>query len=488
MMGTPHTVQVLPNGFNISLADVLAKYSLGVEGLSVRVTGMLTATSSQWHRFGVLVDPRTLIRLWIDDHRLIDEWAYNPNAGPSPVTHSLLPNVSMTSRPVSIRVDMRPNSTFAALQLRWAVDPSETDQLIPASQLSPEVSSQQKKRRFLQERTARGWNQWARASNLAEVVLPHQVGVDLGIHDGLSGKTFRSGLLNPQFHNSPPVRMGNHAFDGSFSEIAFVPFPRGTKGVASTSALNVSVVTTTSKHEIPQVNPATSAAPMDETPVDYDNYVVITTNASTAAAAAAANLSLTIYPQAFFGAFAKVTTKAVAATEAGAGAGAVSIELDAGDLGVVSVTFSTAPSVLKPSGDPVPPAFVFPLTERPFVIALKFSPPTASTAFANTTHALALAQRGRAATQAAVSAMAQSTWTAASSKLFTKSDLYDASDALSTVIAWNVNFDPRVAVTVPVSRTFEVGYDFIFFDWDMYFLSLMAGTLPAAGNTIYVSI
>ena len=29
------------------------------------------------------------------------------------------------------------------------------------------------------------------------------------------------------------------------------------------------------------------------------------------------------------------------------------------------------------------------------------------------------------------------------------------------------NFDPRVAVTCPVSRTFESAYDFIFFDWDM---------------------
>jgi hypothetical protein len=33
-----------------------------------------------------------------------------------------------------------------------------------------------------------------------------------------------------------------------------------------------------------------------------------------------------------------------------------------------------------------------------------------------------------------------------------------------------------------VSRTFEAAFDFIFFDWDMYFLSLMAGTRPAADD------
>jgi hypothetical protein len=49
-------------------------------------------------------------------------------------------------------------------------------------------------------------------------------------------------------------------------------------------------------------------------------------------------------------------------------------------------------------------------------------------------------------------------------------DWRDAYDAMMTVIAWNVNFDPRVAVTAPVSRTFESSFDFIFFDWDMYFL------------------
>ena len=60
--------------------------------------------------------------------------------------------------------------------------------------------------------------------------------------------------------------------------------------------------------------------------------------------------------------------------------------------------------------------------------------------------------------------------------------LTEAYDAMMTAIAWNVNFDPRVYVTCPVSRTFEANFDFIFFDWDMYFLSLMAGTDPAASN------
>lgn len=62
-------------------------------------------------------------------------------------------------------------------------------------------------------------------------------------------------------------------------------------------------------------------------------------------------------------------------------------------------------------------------------------------------------------------------------------ELTEVYDAMATAIAWNVNFDPRVSVTCPVSRTFEAAFDFIFFDWDMFFLSLMAGTSPAAENS-----
>ena len=43
--------------------------------------------------------------------------------------------------------------------------------------------------------------------------------------------------------------------------------------------------------------------------------------------------------------------------------------------------------------------------------------------------------------------------------------LTDAYDAMMTSVAWNVNFDPRVYVTCPVSRTFEGAFDYIFFDW-----------------------
>jgi hypothetical protein len=116
----------------------------------------------------------------LQDHRLVDAWGSHKEASPS--TPGLLPNVSLAiSRPVFIRVDLRPWSNRLAFRLDWTSSPDGTPAAIPPAALSPAVSPQQQQRRTLQERAATGWNQWVRSSNLAQVVLPQQVGVDLGI-------------------------------------------------------------------------------------------------------------------------------------------------------------------------------------------------------------------------------------------------------------------------------------------------------------------
>lgn len=88
---------------------------------------------------------------------------------------------------------------------------------------------------FSQERAASGWNQWHRKSNLAQIILPHQIGIDLAIVDRDTGAAYRYGLLTPQFHSAVPVRMGMHAYDGSYSALSVVPFP------TTTTRANVSV-------------------------------------------------------------------------------------------------------------------------------------------------------------------------------------------------------------------------------------------------------
>jgi hypothetical protein len=114
MRGTPRCTLTLPNEFNISLVDAC----IGMTGVppdeaSMRVTATLTtaatatvtsADTDVWHRFAVRVGRLAWVRLWVDDHRLVDQWS-GPH-DPTPTTPALLPNVSLSaSRPVSIRLE-----------------------------------------------------------------------------------------------------------------------------------------------------------------------------------------------------------------------------------------------------------------------------------------------------------------------------------------------------------------------------------------------
>eukprot|EP00937_MAST-01D_sp_MAST-1D-sp2_P000301 g301.t1 len=443
--------------------------------LSARITGTLTAPAAgndrNWYRFGICATNTTWTRLWIDDHRLVDAWGPHGAADlAAPVTPALLPNVTLSAtRPVSVRVDMRPMGETLRFELRWTDGGAAAPARIADTALSPRVSAAQRARRKLQEAAATGWNQWARPSQLAQIVLPQQVGVDLGVRES-GGKLYRHALLAPQFpakDGSPPVpvRLGHHAYDGSYSSLSFVPFPAGTRGVAAASALNLTVQSAV------EVGTGAGAAEA-EAAYQRASYVIVQTNASSAAAARAANLSLEVCAAAFWGADAALSVLSTAHDGARPG-----LRLDAGELGVLQVTFSQPPLPPAPvtqaqaaQAAQAAPTLAFALTAEPLVILLSFEPGAARAP--DEARARELVAAGAAEARAHV---------AAASAAFPF--LAEAYDAMFTAIAWNVNFDPRVAVTVPVSRTFEANFDFIFFDWDMFFLSLMAGTAPAAEHS-----
>ena len=343
----------------------------------------------------------------------------------------------------------------AKLTLQWRSDSHLLLEPIPDAQLSTAVPVTEMHRRALQERVATGWNQWARPSNLAQIVLPQQVGIDIGVMNRRSGQEFRHALLAPQFPSARgpavPVRMGTHAMDGSFSRLSFVPFPVGTVGARPCSSLNFTVETGTSNN----------------TSSGDDNFMIIGSNASDAAAARAANMSIVVHPQVFWGAAAELSLVRHSSD-------AASLLLDAGELGEVTVRFSRSPlpssrneSCMDGSLSHRFSCLMFEVTEEPLVIAMSFSNGGTTPNIAAARNCLKLAeQKVFAELEAASSIIGQA--------------LVEGYDAMATAIAWNVNFDPRVSVSVPVSRTFESSFDFIFFDWDMYFLSLMGATSPAA--------
>ena len=491
MRGTPRCTVALGNGFSFSLSKMCASSSASASGkgvglpplspgeASLRITGTLTAPSAAtaWYNFTADVGTMAWVRLWVDDHRLVDEWGLQSDPHPrGMVTHALLPNVSMTSeRPVTIRVDLRPMDVEAEFELSWTAKRGDPHAIVPAGALAARVSEQQMERRALQERASTGWGQWQRSSNLAQITLPHQVGVDVGVRDMVSGNEYRYGLLTPQFKSrrgpAVPVRMGRHAYDGSYSELHIVPFPVGTPNVSSAGALNFTVESATSRYFTPMDRGAAASGAGGAGGVYEDNVVVISTNATTNAAAAASNLAIVVHPQSFWGAHSVLSRNDNVDKK-----NSSTLTLQAGELGTVTVSFSRPPlpasatkgvHCLDGEAPTRIPCLAFAVTDEPFVISLSFN----GASPADLAGAQAAVSKGSAAVLAEIDAAAK-----------TVGGLSEAYDAMMTAIAWNVNFDPRVAVTAPVSRTFEQGFDFIFFDWDMYFLSLMGGTVPAAIN------
>jgi hypothetical protein len=373
MGGTPRCTTTLPNDFNRSIASLCPAASLG-DDCSLRIEGTLTAaaaTSPEWRAFSVSVGRAAWVRLWIDDHRLVDQWS-GPHSDPA-VTPGLLPNVTLAAdRPVFVRVDLRPWAPWAALALSWRADAAQPFALIPtASALSDTVSSAQTKRRVLQRRAASGWNQWARHSQLANIVLPQQVGVDLALKQRATGATYTRALVVPT-HGAKvdnAVRMGSHAYDGTFAELSFVPFPRRS---SVGTGLNITVASAT-------VAPSSAGANEEERGEGLvaggggrTRVVLVSSNASTAAAAAAANLSVVVSAAAYWSAAATLSV----------GADGRSIALDAGELGVVTATFSQPPLRVADATDATAPALEFAVLATPLAISLSFAPAPAPPAVA----------------------------------------------------------------------------------------------------------
>lgn len=78
MRGTPKCVTTLPNGFSKSmdsLCDGVAAEHVGIP--SIRLTGTLTppAAAATWYNFSAVVGEKAWVRLWIDDHRIVDQWS-----------------------------------------------------------------------------------------------------------------------------------------------------------------------------------------------------------------------------------------------------------------------------------------------------------------------------------------------------------------------------------------------------------------------------
>ena len=148
MRGQPICTGNVQNGFNHTVKEICGHNSshgnISTEIFSARLTGTLVVpnAASMWFNFSAVVGTKSWLRLWVDDHRIVDSWpptalssADRAGGKFAPVTPSLLPNCTLEhKRPVSIRVDMRPNDTYILFLLQWTSNPGHPYVAVPSSQ------------------------------------------------------------------------------------------------------------------------------------------------------------------------------------------------------------------------------------------------------------------------------------------------------------------------------------------------------------------
>jgi hypothetical protein len=75
MRGTPACTMTVPNGWKAKTSTLCAGTTLVPGEFSIRLTGTLAAPGSpRWHNFTATVGTTAMVRLWVDDHRLVDAW------------------------------------------------------------------------------------------------------------------------------------------------------------------------------------------------------------------------------------------------------------------------------------------------------------------------------------------------------------------------------------------------------------------------------
>ncbi len=170
-------------------------------------------------QFAVTVDEEAGVLMWLDSHILFDEWANftsglrvpqalrnpqrtrpHPNGGAAPPLITALANITLSlgqSYAFRMQYFHFSNASFGIIQLYWSCTGSgsgsgdssseeDDDVLPPPTIVPPEVftaviSDSEQKRQDLRRSLANGWGEWWDYNMLASVYLPHSFGFDSGI-------------------------------------------------------------------------------------------------------------------------------------------------------------------------------------------------------------------------------------------------------------------------------------------------------------------
>ena len=508
---------------------------------SARIDGMIRAPSEGSWQFQIKTNGA--VRFFVDDHILVDSscvpvppelattmgdhedgmrcdtWsapdkhASVTHVGRDNVTH----HISAKEGGLHLRLEwLHYGGGPADLEVLWRLGtPSKSSNgggesdsgfvSIPSTALGVNVSPAEEWRQSLQANLSRGWNTWMRESASRHIHLPSAFGFEVALWDSASNTTFERGLVDKcdgANAASCKVKPGLHAFNGSFTS-----FVQRTSW--SRKMVPIANATITSAHDL-----------MLEPGEAEDDAMVLLVNASSSSQTTTTTLWAILTPNFFFDcglhksqffpnrdvrvvdhvpACGSITVSfpAAASAEEGGGKGRRAV-VRAHAAGFGTDGFLTVANVA--TADAIPAELAALMAEWGRVsLAVPLSTGPLAARISGALHAKrspphqSIAPAWRSTSEVATTVREQSR------RLVEQLDndyprpkygrMRDTVEAMRTVIGWNTVWDQRVKVVTPVSRTFGVN-PWIMWDWDTFFLSLMAAEsneMLAYSNVITVT-
>lgn len=240
-LAAPANVSTVPN-ININSTSPLPDY------VSVRFDGMITASDGDFANFTVISDG--VIRLWVDDHLLIED--ENVTITRTMTGLFSIPFVgNSTTR--TLRLEYIHWTGPATLQLLWAGN-ATAQQLVPASAMTDYVSPTAQQRQAMRDRLYAPPLPWQTAYNpsmMTQVHMPSGFALVMTLADASRNSMVLGDVIVYRGDDPARVIVGPHSYSSDIMEVT----------VESWSSFNCSVMLQSSMIGVDLVYVATSTGP-----------------------------------------------------------------------------------------------------------------------------------------------------------------------------------------------------------------------------------
>eukprot|EP00729_Bicosta_minor_P004878 gene4881-23276_t len=216
---------------------------------TARMDSMITASPGTWQ---FAVKTNGAVRLWIDDHILVDS-----SCGPGLPANTSMSSVASNNNSNALKDHPRKDTPACAtwdvdnishhldqglhLRLEWfhygveeavlellwrrsssslASSAASSFVAVPGSAFKTKLPRSEVWRQQVQAKLSRGWNTWMRDSAARHLHLPSYAGVEIFLFDSKTNTTFSKGLVDKCQGTDPRaclVRPGFHSFNGSYT-------------------------------------------------------------------------------------------------------------------------------------------------------------------------------------------------------------------------------------------------------------------------------